>query len=252
MAGVYLGGMKTTRALENVFFNNPFFGVLRRNNQMFRDIGCDYCFWTIHFRFVVNSPFRVVYRVVFQEPPELPKCKVKGPSNLNKHRQQQGLPLSLISNILKLELISRNEPLTQILFVSSRTVGRSAPGFRFRLHVTCPPSHAFREIIKIKKKMEHKLEKYKMSYSKYSNWPSCDSSDWMTRYWGEIATCLDQTVWFNLFFFRGELSSAAGDQSPVGPRERVQPLPERRKHRQLLLPFYPQQASGSSTSLAFQ
>ena len=139
MAGVYLGGMKTTRALENVFFNNPFFGVLRRNNQMFRDIGCDYCFWTIHFRFVVNSPFRVVYRVVFQEPPELPKCKVKGPSNLNKHRQQQGLPLSLISNILKLELISRNEPLTQILFVSSRTVGRSAPGFRFRFHVTCPP-----------------------------------------------------------------------------------------------------------------
>ena len=33
--------------------------------------------------------------------------------------------------------------------------------------------------------MEHKLEKYNMSYSKYSNWPSCDSSDWMTRYWGE-------------------------------------------------------------------
>ena len=163
---------------------------------MFRDIGCDYCFWTIHFRFVVNSPFRVVYRVVFQEPPELPKCKVKGPSNLNKHRQQQGLPLSLISNILKLELISRNEPLTQILFVSSRTVGRSAPGFQFRLHVTCPPSHAFREIIKIKKKMEHKLEKYKMSYSKYSNWPSCDSSDWMTRYWGEIATCLVQLILF--------------------------------------------------------
>ena len=111
---------------------------------MFRDIGCDYCFWTIHFRFVVNSPFRVVYRVVFQEPPELPKCKVKGPSNLNKHRQQQGLPLSLISNILKLELISRNEPLTQILFVSSRTVGRSAPGFRFRLHVTSFHTHSGR------------------------------------------------------------------------------------------------------------
>ena len=144
MAGVYLGGMKTTRALENVFFNNPFFGVLRRNNQMFRDIGCDYCFWTIHFRFVVNSPFRVVYRVVFQEPPELPKCKVKGPSNLNKHRQQQGLPLSLISNILKLEFISRNEPLTQILFVSSRTVGRSAPGFRFRCDMSSFPMHSGR------------------------------------------------------------------------------------------------------------
>ena len=45
---------------------------------------------------------------------------------------------------------------------------------------------ASREIIKIKKKMEHKLEKYNMSYSKYSNWPSCDSSDWMTRYWGKV------------------------------------------------------------------
>ena len=33
--------------------------------------------------------------------------------------------------------------------------------------------------------MEHKLEKYNMSYSKYTNWPSCDSTDWMTRYWGE-------------------------------------------------------------------
>ena len=38
------------RALERVFFDNQFFGVRRRNNQMFRDIGCDYCFWTIHFR----------------------------------------------------------------------------------------------------------------------------------------------------------------------------------------------------------
>ena len=38
---------------------------------------------------------------------------------------------------------------------------------------------------RIKKSMEHKLEKYNMSYSKYTNWPSCDSTDWMTRYWGE-------------------------------------------------------------------
>ena len=65
MAGVYLGGMRNTRALENVFFNNPFFGVLRRNNQMFRDIGCDYCFWTIHFRLFVNSSFSEFYWVVF-------------------------------------------------------------------------------------------------------------------------------------------------------------------------------------------
>ena len=50
LAGVYLGGMRDTTALEEVFFQNPSFGVKRRNNQMFRTIGCDYCFWTIHFR----------------------------------------------------------------------------------------------------------------------------------------------------------------------------------------------------------
>ena len=42
--------MRNTNAFESVFFNNPSFGVKRRNNQMFRTIGCDYCFWTVHFR----------------------------------------------------------------------------------------------------------------------------------------------------------------------------------------------------------
>ena len=30
--------------------------------------------------------------------------------------------------------------------------------------------------------MEHKLEKYKLSYSKYYNYPSCDSEDWGENY----------------------------------------------------------------------
>ena len=38
---------------------------------------------------------------------------------------------------------------------------------------------------RIKKSMEHKLEKYKLSYSKYYNYPSRDSEDWMFRYWGK-------------------------------------------------------------------
>ena len=67
LAGVNLGGMRDTMALQNVFFRNPSFGVRRSNNQMFREVltakifvthsknifskmGCDYCFWTIHFR----------------------------------------------------------------------------------------------------------------------------------------------------------------------------------------------------------
>ena len=68
MAGVYLGRMRNTRALENVFFNNPFFGVLRRNNQMFRDIGCDYCFWTIHFRLFVSSSSMFMSFSMFVSP----------------------------------------------------------------------------------------------------------------------------------------------------------------------------------------
>jgi len=135
LAGVYLGGMKNTRALENVFFNNPFFGVLRRNNQMFRDIGCDYCFWTIHFR------------------------------------NRQSFP-SAKSRDLQISINTDNN--------KKRAVDSNLVCLFKNRWSQCP-----REIIKIKKKMEHKLEKYNMSYSKYSNWPSCDSSDWMTRYWGE-------------------------------------------------------------------
>merc|ERR1719507_2665307 len=135
LAGVYLGGMRNTRALENVFFNNPFFGVLRRNNQMFRDIGCDYCFWTIHFR------------------------------------NRQSFP-SAKSRDLQISINTDNN--------KKRAVDSNLVCLFKNRWSQCP-----REIIKIKKKMEHKLEKYDMSYSKYSNWPSCDSSDWMTRYWGE-------------------------------------------------------------------
>ena len=37
---------------------------------------------------------------------------------------------------------------------------------------------------RIKKKMENYLENRELPYSKYINWPSCDSEDWMWRYWG--------------------------------------------------------------------
>ena len=38
LAGVNLGGMRDTMALQNVFFRNPSFGVRRSNNQMFREV----------------------------------------------------------------------------------------------------------------------------------------------------------------------------------------------------------------------
>merc|ERR1719186_1624327 len=135
LAGVNLGGMKDTTALEEVFFRNPSFGVNRRNNQMFRTIGCDYCFWTIHFR---NRQ-----QIISQHYPKL-KISTNTDNNLKK---------AVDSNLVCL--------------------------FKNRWS-QCP-----REVIKIKKSMEHKLEKYNLSYSKYYNYPSCDSEDWMFRYWGE-------------------------------------------------------------------
>ena len=40
-------------------------------------------------------------------------------------------------------------------------------------------------LYRIKKSMESYLDRKDKPYSKYINWPSCDSSDWMWRYWGQ-------------------------------------------------------------------
>ena len=45
-----------------------------------------------------------------------------------------------------------------------------------------PSSHTV--VCRIKKSMENYLETRELPYSKYINWPSCDSEDWMWRYWG--------------------------------------------------------------------
>ena len=45
---------------------------------------------------------------------------------------------------------------------------------------------------------------------------------------------------------RGELPAAAGGEGDVGPGQRVPPLPERRQHRQLLLPVHPGEAAGAA------
>ena len=87
LAGVYLGGMRDTTALEEVFFQNPSFGVQRRNNQMFRTIGCDYCFWTIHFRNRFGDYNLQINILTFYLKATVTKQRKARPSNLNQHRQ---------------------------------------------------------------------------------------------------------------------------------------------------------------------
>ena len=135
LAGVNLDGMVDTSALQSVFFKNPSFGVRRENNQMFREIGCDYCFWTIHFR-------------------NRQQFLTSGYSN-------PGLSTNTGDNI------------------KNAVDSNLACLFRNRWS-ECP-----REIIRIKKRMESYLDRKGKSYSKYINWPSCDSTDWMWRYWGQ-------------------------------------------------------------------
>lgn len=135
LAGVNLGAMEDTTALEDVFFNNPNFGVRRENNQMFRTIGCDYCFWTIHFR---NRQ-----QILAKQDPRL-QFSTNTDNNL-----KQGVDSNLVC-----------------LFKNRWS--------------ECPL-----EVIKVKKSMEHVLDKYDLKYSKYYNYPSCDSTDWMFRYWGK-------------------------------------------------------------------
>ncbi|XP_023338544.1 uncharacterized protein LOC111709168 [Eurytemora carolleeae] len=132
LAGVHLGGMADTTALEEVFFRNPTFGIKRTNNQMFRELGCDYCFWVIHFRNRQSFP------------------SVEYPISTNT---DNNLVHGVDSNLVCL--------------------------FRNR-NSECP-----REVIRVKKTMEKRLDHYNLSYSKYYNFPSCDSEDWMWKYWGQ-------------------------------------------------------------------
>jgi len=131
LVGANIGGMSDTTALERVFFDDQTFGTKRKDNQKFRKLGCDYCFWTIHIR----------NRQLFLSP--------EYPISTNTDRN---LVTGVDSNLVCL--------------------------FKNRWS-ECP-----KQVIRVKKEMEETLNKYKLSYSKYYNYPSCDSADWMFRYWG--------------------------------------------------------------------
>lgn len=135
LVGVHLGGMANSRALEEVYFDNPFFGVRRDRYGAAQTVGCDYCFWTIHFRNRQSFPSQRHPSLAF-------------PTNTDNN-----LVRAVDSNMV-------------CLFSDRRA--------------RCP-----REVLKVKTSLERRLHKYNMSYSKYSNFPSCDSRDWMTKYWGD-------------------------------------------------------------------
>jgi hypothetical protein len=50
LSSLNFGGLEDTSSFENIFFNDPSFGVKRNNFLEFASHECDYCFWMIHYR----------------------------------------------------------------------------------------------------------------------------------------------------------------------------------------------------------
>ena len=128
--------------------------------------------------------------------------------------------------------------------------------------------------------MESYLDRKEKPYSKYINWPSCDSTDWMWRYWGQnynrllnikaISLLLLSQSMLKILITDRWIGCGQGSQSHfqtfsnivktfaklrwqlycvgvLGPRERVPALPERGQPGQRLLPLHPRQTPGPPT-----
>merc|ERR1719394_1812660 len=63
LASLNFGGLEDTKSFNDIFFNDPSFGVKRSDFCEFATHDCDYCFWMIHYRnrqretsVVINNP----------------------------------------------------------------------------------------------------------------------------------------------------------------------------------------------------
>merc|ERR1711892_146277 len=50
LTSLNFGGLQDTSSFQDIFFNDPSFGVKRSNFLEFASHDCDYCFWMIHYR----------------------------------------------------------------------------------------------------------------------------------------------------------------------------------------------------------
>jgi len=50
LASLNFGGLEDTKSFNDIFFNDPSFGVKRTDFGEFATHDCDYCFWMIHYR----------------------------------------------------------------------------------------------------------------------------------------------------------------------------------------------------------
>merc|ERR1712106_743362 len=50
LSSLNFGGLEDTSSFQDIFFNDPSFGVKRSNFLEFASHDCDYCFWMIHYR----------------------------------------------------------------------------------------------------------------------------------------------------------------------------------------------------------
>merc|ERR1712218_672929 len=55
LASLNFGGLEDTKSFNDIFFNDPSFGVKRSDFGEFASHECDYCFWMIHYRWKLSS-----------------------------------------------------------------------------------------------------------------------------------------------------------------------------------------------------
>ena len=55
LATFNFGSLSSHETFQDIFFNDPYFGTHRTQFLNSVKSGCDYCFWMIHYRFILLS-----------------------------------------------------------------------------------------------------------------------------------------------------------------------------------------------------
>ena len=53
LATFNFGSLSSHETFQDIFFNDPYFGTHRAQFLNSVKSGCDYCFWMIHYRFII-------------------------------------------------------------------------------------------------------------------------------------------------------------------------------------------------------
>ena len=101
LSSLNFGGLANSDSFQDIFFNDPSFGVRRADFLEFASHGCDYCFWMIHYR-NRQSQTRLAREVPISTNTELDK-----PNSLDTNIGRRGDPGLLSLHINQISFLSQ-------------------------------------------------------------------------------------------------------------------------------------------------